>query len=113
MAKEQLHSWGKTFLILAGVVFAGGGWSQLTKSNSAGIKVNASDIKAHEDKVDKVIEDVHQIELDAKDIKNVAVKAAEAYLSIDTKLDAIQTEQTKQAMVQAVNSEKLKTLTKD
>ncbi len=106
MAKEQWHSWGRTAVILAGIVFAGGGYVMK-------IRGNTKDIIKVEEKVETIQKDVHEIELNAKDIKAVAVRAAEAMISIDTKLSFIQNEQAKQATIQAVNSEKLKTLTKD
>ncbi len=106
MAKEQWHNWGRTVITVVTLVFVCGVTYKTIDHNTEDISTNTKDVKA-------VREDVHRIELDAKDIKAVAVRAAEAMTSIDGKLTSIQSEQAKQATIQAVNSEKLKTLTKD
>ena len=111
MVKEQINDGNlsvkmKFALWIVGLVFAGGILYNTIKSQGEDIKENRGEIKV-------VKEDVRRIELDAKDIKSIAIRSAEAMTSIDVKLSCIQTEQTKQATIQAVNSEKLKTLTKD
>ena len=106
MAKEQWHNWGRYVFLGIIIIFATGGWVIIVQNNTKDIEVLQKDTK-------QLGEDVHRIELAAVDIKSVAVKAAEAMVSIDTKLTSIRTEQTKQATIQAVNSEKLKQLTKD
>lgn len=106
MAKEQVHGYIKTLLIIAAIVFAGGGYVMKIRGNSEDIKSNKVDIKTTNVKV-------HEIELNAKDTQALAAKAAEAMVSIDGKFSTIQTQLNAQATIQAVNSEKLKTLTKD
>ena len=111
MAKEPINNENlsvkmKFALWIVGLIFAGGILYNTIKSQGEDIKENRGEIKI-------VKTDVRRIELDAKDIKSVAIRAAEAMTSIDIKLTTIQMEQTKQATIQAVNSEKLKTLTKD
>lgn len=113
MAKEQLHSWSRTIVTIISLVFVCGITYKTIDGNTGDIETNATDIKAHEDKVDKVIEDVHKIELEAKDIKNVAVQSAEAFTDIKVTLTEMQKTQAEQATVQAVMSAKLETLTKD
>ncbi len=106
MAKEQWHNWGRTVTTIITLVFVCG----ITYKT---IGHNTEDIGKVEVKVDTNTKDIHEIELNAKDIKNVAVQAAESMISIDSKLDAIQKEQANQATIQAVNSTKLESLTKD
>ncbi len=124
MAKEQWHNWGRTFIILAGIIFAGGGYAMKIHGNTTDISkvddrvtnsttAHGDDIKKVEDRVLATENDIHTLELDAKDIMNLAVTTAKTMQSIDTKLDSIQKEQAKLATVQAVMSVKLETLTKD
>ncbi len=105
MAKEQVHNWLRTAVLLAGIVFAGGGYA---------MKVNSmdKDITKNEEKIDEVEDAVVKLRLDAKDIAALASTAAEAMSSIEIKFNAIQVQLSKQATIQAVNSEKLKTLTR-
>jgi hypothetical protein len=104
--KSELSIKMKFALWFVGVIFTAGILYHTVNSHGVDIRENREDIVT-------VKEDVHRIELDAKDIKSVAIRAAEAMESIDTKLETIQKTQHDQATVQAVNSEKLKTLTKD
>ena len=71
MAKEQIHNYLRTAIILAGVVFAGGGYAMQINSNSKKAVKNAVDIEDIED-------DVHSIQLNAKDTHALAKTAAEA-----------------------------------
>jgi threonyl-tRNA synthetase len=106
MAKEQLHNWGRYVFLALVIVFASGGWVITVKSNTDNIIKNAT-------KIEKVEDDIHKLELSDKDIANLSQKSVEFMTKIDSSLITIQQEQTKQALIQAVNSEKLKTLTKD
>ena len=103
---EQVHNYLRTGIILAAIIFAGGGYAMKINGNSGAIVSNS-------DKIEKVAGDVHRIELNAKDTHALAAKAAEAMISIDSKFSDIQTKLNDQAIVQGVNSAKLKTLTKD
>ena len=58
-------------------------------------------------------EDIHRIELNAKDIQNMAAQSVEAFTDIKKTLVEMQKTQSNMATVQAVNSAKLETLTKD
>lgn len=117
MAKEQIHNYLRTSVILATIVFAGGGWTWQIRGNTSKIaEVKTESVSADKiitAKVEKATEDIHQIELSAKDTQALAATAAKAMVSIDSKFSTIQTQLNKQATIQAVNSEKLKTLTKD
>lgn len=106
MAKEQIHNYLRTAVILAGIIFAGGGYA---------MKITAmdKDVSKNEVKIDRVAEDVVNIRLDAKDTQALAAKAAEAMVSIDSKFGQIQTQLNAQATIQAVNSTKLESLTKE
>ena len=106
MAKEQWHNWGRTLTTIVTLVFVCG----ITYST---IGRNTDDIVILEKDVKVVQEDVHKLELQDKDIANMAKQTLDYMIKLDTNVDAIRTEQQKQATIQAVNSEKLKTLTKD
>jgi len=71
MAKEQIHNYLRTAIILAGIVFAGGGYAMKINDNTRKAEKNAVDIESVEDSV-------HVIELNAKDTQALAVKSAEA-----------------------------------
>jgi hypothetical protein len=75
MAKEQVHNYIRTFIALAVVVFAGGGYAMKINSNSSDIvevnkKVGVVDVK-----IGIVKDDIHRIELNAKDIQSLATTA--------------------------------------
>lgn len=106
MAKPELHNWARYLLMILAIVFAGGGYAMKVTDNSSRIsKTEAVD--------DKQGDQIHALQLADKDIANIAEKSLETMGAINVKLEAIQGTQTKQAVIQAVNSEKLKTLTKD
>ena len=106
MPKEEMHKWGRFILLGVFIIFATGGWVAKVLSNTAAI------IKV-EDKIEIVGKDVHKLELRDKDLANMAEQSLLFMSQVNTKLDTISTEQTKQGVINAVNSEKLKTLTKD
>lgn len=106
MAKEEIHNYLRMLIVLAGIVFAGGGYAMKVNSNSSAIgKVD--------EKADANTKAIHKVELNAKDTQALAAKAAEAMVSIDSKFSDIQTKLNNQATIQAINSTKLETLTKD
>lgn len=105
MAKE-IHGYIKTFLVIGAIIFAGGGYAMIVKGNAESItKIERVDERQNDE--------IHALQLADKDIANIAEKSLEVMGSIDIKLQSIQTTQTQQAVINAVNSEKLKTLTKD
>lgn len=109
MAKEQgiqLSLWMKFALWSIGLIFACGMAYQQMGSIDNRVTKNTEGI-------DTVKKSVHRIELDAKDIKNLAATAAKAAISSNEKFARIQEQLALQVTIQAVNSEKLKTLTKD
>ena len=77
MAKE-VHGYIKTLLVIAAVVFAGGGYAMKINGNTSAIADGVKADNAILIKVDKVKDDVHRIELDAKDITALAASAAES-----------------------------------
>lgn len=113
MTKTDFPTWMKFSLAVLAILAIGVGWGVGYKALADNVGHNTDGLETINVKVDKTIEDVHRIELDAKDIKNVAVQAAKSMASVDARLESIQKEQAKQATIQAVNSEKLKSLTKD
>lgn len=113
MAKEQWHNWGRTLIILAGIIVTGAGIVFTSGGYIEVIKGNTKDIDVLEIDVDEVKEDVHKLELQDKDLANIAERTLNYMVKADARLEAIQKEQSEQKTIQAVNSEKLKTLTKD
>ena len=79
MAKEQWHSWARHLVIVAAIVFAGGGYVMKINSNSV-------DIAKNEETIEKVEDNVHILELKQRD--EAAVKAA-----IFSTLHRLETEQ--------------------
>jgi hypothetical protein len=117
MAKEQIHNYLRTGVTIAVIVFAGGGWTfQIAGNTSRIAEEKIERVEADKKlltKTDKLQEDTHLLALNAKDTQALAAKAAEAMVSIETKFAAIQTRLNDQATIQAINSTKLDTLTKD
>ena len=105
MAKEQVHHWLRTAVILAGIVFAGGGYV---------MKISAMDksVINNKEKIERVADDVVNIRLDAKDTHALAAAAARSMQIIETRFGVIQTQLSNQATIQAINSTKLESLTK-
>ncbi len=113
MPKEQWHNWGRYIFLAMVIIFGSGGWVMKVRSNS-------NDIDTLEKEVKVVQKDVHNLELSDKDIANLAQKSVDYMTRINKSLDNIQRTQVKQAdilseqkTIQAVNSQKLQTLTKD
>jgi outer membrane murein-binding lipoprotein Lpp len=106
MAKEEIHNWMRTAILLMGIVFAGGGYAMKISDNSNKAEKNAA-------KIDSVEEDVHAIEI--KQERDLALKVAinNTMVRMETKMDNISNEQTQIKL--DVNSTKVKidTLTKD
>ena len=135
MAKEQWHSWSRTIITIISLAFVcgitynsiGGNTDDINKvDNRVTVEIkevddrvgatsqeHAQDIKKIEDRILTTEQDIHTIQLDSKDIKNLAITTAKTMQSIDSKLDAIQEKQAEQSTIQAVMSVKLETLTKD
>ncbi len=124
MAKEQLHSWSRTIITIISLAFVcgitynsiGGNTDDINKVDDRVTKsteAHEQDIKKIEDRMLTTEQDIHTIQLDSKDIKNLAITTAKTMQSIDSKLDAIQEKQAEQSTIQAVMSVKLETLTKD
>lgn len=68
MAKEQLHTWGRYVLLAVVIIFGTGGWVVNVQSNT-------KDIVKLQGKTEILVEDVHRIELNAKDIQALAETA--------------------------------------
>jgi hypothetical protein len=117
MAKEQIHSYLRTGVTLAVIVFAGGGWTFQIAGNTGRIAEEKEERVEADDrlkiKTEKLQEATHLLALNAKDTHSLAAKAAEAMVSIDAKFSTIQVQLNNQATIQAINSTKLETLTKD
>ena len=128
MAKDQIHHYLRTGVLLATIIFAGGGWTMKIKSNSERIaeekteRVDAD--KALTAKAEKAKDDIHLLALNAKDTQALAAKAVELFNAIqntqdeqarksDAAFDDIQAKLSNHSSIQAVNSTILKTLTKD
>ena len=106
MAKEEAHSWARYIMLGIVIIFACGGYAIKVTDNTAKIKEEADINKVQTGQI-------HSLQLADKDIKNIAEKSLDTMVLMNSKLETIQTTQAKQATIQAVNSEKLKTLTKD
>lgn len=105
MAKE-LHSWGRLVVLGIIIIFATGGWVVKVLSNTEAIT-------RVQNKVEVVVKDVHKLQLKDKDLTNMAEQSLMFMSQVNMKLDSIAKEQTKQAVINAVNSTKLQQLTKE
>ncbi len=124
MAKEQWHSWSRTIITIISLAFVcgitynsiGGNTDDINKVDDRVTKsteAHEQDIKQVEGRMLAAEEDIHRIELNAKDIQNMAAQSVEAFTDIKKTLTEMQKTQSGMATVQAVNSAKLETLTKD
>ena len=127
MAKELKEKWTgitkfvSVAILLASLVFT---WGRTESTQDARIEntektglANATEIKSHKAENVKheaaMTERVHRVELNSKDIQNLASQSAAAFLEVKDIMTDMQKTQAKQATVQAVNSAKLESLTKD
>ncbi len=106
MPKEQLHHWGRYILLAIVIIFGTGGWVVTVRSNT-------HDIGKLQGKTEVLQEDVHVLELNNKDLTNISKNTLNVLVQVNSKLETIQQTQTNQAVIQAVNSTKLESLTKD
>ena len=106
MAKEQWHNWGRYILLAIVIVFACGGYALQ-------INTNTSSIEKHDEKIEINKDKIHVLELSDKDIANLAQKGADYMVKIDASLSSLNEKVQEQTTISAVNSEKLKTLTKE
>ena len=102
----EIHGYIKTFLILAAVVFAGGGYVMKQGDNTGRI-VKVEEVNHSQS------EQIHSLELADKDILNIAEKSLETMGHINHKLELIQSTQTTQSILLDRNTIKLETLRKD
>jgi hypothetical protein len=106
MAKEQWHRWGQTVVTILTLAFVCG----LTYSR---IEVNTGDINDNKTDIGIVETDVHRLQVNQQ--MEIALKQSllRALTRLETKVDAISTDQTQIKI--DVNSTKIKieTLTKD
>ena len=117
MAKEQIHNYLRTGIILATIIFAGGGWTWQIKGNTSKIaEVKSESVladKAITGKVEKVVEKVHKIEVNQERDMALKENLLSTMVRLESKVDNISTEQT--GMKVNINSTKIRveTLTKD
>ena len=99
MAKEEIHNWMRTAILLFGIVFAGGGYAMKINDNSV--------------RVQKVETSVHDLELNQQ--RDIALKenTLAALVRLETKLDNVSAEITPIKTDMAVLATKVNTLTKD
>lgn len=112
MAKEW-HNWGRYILLAIVIVFGSGGWVMKVKSNTDAITAAEKHIDKTDEKVEELEDDVHALELNNKDIANIAQQGTDYMATISKTLEEMQKEMAESGKVQAVNSSKLKTLIKD
>lgn len=95
-----------TTIAVGGILYACG-------AVTSDITRNTEDISKLDDKTEANEKSIHRVELDAKDIKALAATAAAASISSNQKFEAIQIQLAEHGKIQAINSTKLETLTKD
>ena len=106
MAKTELHNWGRYIFLAMVIIFACGGYAMKIVGNSTAIAKVESEVEVVED-------DIVDLKLQYKDIENLSAGTFNTLKEINSKLESVQTTQSAQATIQAVNSVKLEQLTKD
>ncbi len=102
----EVHGYIKTFLVIATVIFIGGGYAMKVNDNTKRI------IKT-EDVNDSQVVQIHALELADKDIKNLAEKTHEILGNLNISINEIKRTQAQQNLLLDRNTIKLETLTKD
>lgn len=95
-----------TVIAVGGILYACG-------AVTGNIDRNTEQIVKLDEKAEANEKAIHRVQLDAKDIKALAATAAQASISADKRFESIQVQLTEQGKIQAVNSTKLESLTKD
>lgn len=114
---EKIKNAGMIIAVIAGITlptlaiaWAGGGRlarvEVVAEEAKKGVSLHTKEIKA-------LIETMHAIQLNHKDTQALAAQSVKYMNKIDDKLSAIESRLSAQASIQAVNSTKLETLTKD
>lgn len=115
--KNGLSVWMKFGLWAIGLVFAAGILYNTMDSQGEDIRENRTEIKGVKEEgreERKIIAgEVQRIELNQRDIENLATKTFETTSAIHDVLTSMQKTQSDFATVQAVMSEKVNTLTKE
>lgn len=106
MAKEQWHNWGQTAVILAGILFAGGGYAMKIIGNTTAIAEIRTEVEEAED-------DIVDLKLQYKDIEGLTSSTLETLKGIQRNVAAMNAAQQKLVTDVAVISEKVNTLTRD
>ena len=117
MAKEQVHFWLRTAVLLAAIVFAGGGYAMKINGNTGAIAEVRSDSKKADEKltfkVERNEQNVHQLEVNQE--RDIALK--ESLLStmtrLEGKMDVFGTEQNQIKIDVNTTKVKVNTLIKD
>jgi predicted nucleic acid-binding Zn-ribbon protein len=105
MAKE-VHGYIKTLLVIAAVIFAGGGYAMKINGNSTAI------IKGSE-KIEAVEADVVDLKLQYKDMENLAKSSDTSLKSINNGISTLVQDVQAMKTDMAVTKVKIETLTKD
>ncbi len=106
MAKEQIHNYLRTAIILAGVVFAGGGYAMQISSNGKGVEKNSI-------KIETVNERVHIVEKNQE--REIALKESllGTLTRLETKMDTFSVEQNQIKLDVNTTKVQVNTLTRD
>ena len=106
MAKEEIHNWMRTAILLLGIVFCGGGYAMKINDNSVRVK--------------EVEGKVHSLEINQERSIALGESMLATLMRLETKVDSgalehvtINTAITEIKTTQAVANEKLLSLTKD
>ena len=105
MAKE-VHGYIKTLLVIAAVIFAGGGYAMKINGNSAAIIKGGNKIEAVE-------ADVVDLKLQYKDMENLAKSSDTSLKSINDGISTLVQDVQAMKTDMAVTKVKVDTLTKD
>ena len=110
---EHVHGYIKTILVVAAVVWAGGGYAMKVRGNAnAIIKGQEVDTKILY-KIEIVEDDVVDLKLQYKDMENLAKSSNDSLRNINAGIATIQTDQQAMKTDVAVMKVKVDTLTKE
>lgn len=93
MAKEEFHNWARLGVLIAVIVFAGGGYALRVHDNSSDIAKGEERDKQLAAKDERQDDDIHALQLNNKDIQNITSATLDTLKEIKDDVKAIGVEQ--------------------
>ena len=93
MAKEEFHNWARLAVLIAVIVFAGGGYALRIHDNSSDIAKGEERDRELGAKDDQQDDEIHALQLNNKDMQNITSVTLDTLKEIKTDVKSIGVEQ--------------------